>query len=164
MATTNPVSRDQRGKKRVAAASAIALLIVGAGIAFAYWTSTGTGTGGAGTGESVAFVITSDDPVGTISPGSAGQTVDFTVENPGPGTQYLTAVTVEMADAAGVAWTPPTGCLIADYTAAITTTPAYGSIVPGDSVSGTVTVTLANTGANQNACQNEAVPLYFVAS
>jgi hypothetical protein len=153
------------GKKRVIVVGVIALLtLAGAGAAFAYWTSTGTGVGEATTGEDVAFEITSAAPVGTLSPGSAGQTVEFTVTNPGEGTQYLTGVTVTIAGPAGTPWVPPTGCLIADYTATVTTAPTYGSIASGDAVTGTATVTLANTGVDQDACQGVDVPLYFAAS
>ncbi|MDR7385594.1 hypothetical protein [Promicromonospora iranensis] len=153
-----------RGKKRTAIILAVALTLTGAGIAFAYWTATGTGSGTATTGESVAFTITSDPAVGTLAPGSAGQTVDFTVANTGEGTQYLTAVTVALATADGTAWVPTGSCLAADYTAEVTTAPTAGEIAPGGSVSGTVTVTLANTTENQDDCQGQDVPLYFTAS
>lgn len=93
-----------------------------------------------------------------------GQTVDFTVTNPGEGTQSLTAVAVEIAAEDGEAWVPPAGCLAADYTAAVTTAPPAGSIAPGGSVDGTVTVTLASTAENQDACQGAAVPLLLTAS
>jgi hypothetical protein len=155
---------QNRGKKRTAIILAAALTLTGAGVAFAYWTSTGTGTGTATTGESVAFEIASEPGVGELAPGSAGQTIDFAVTNPGEGTQNLTAVTVEIADADGVAWVPPAGCLAADYTAEVTTAPPAGDIAPGGSVDGTVTVTLANTAENQDACQGAEVPLLLTAS
>jgi hypothetical protein len=138
--------------------------LAGAGIAFAYWTSTGTGSGTASTGASTAFTITSEPAVGTIAPGNAGQTVDFTVTNPSTSPQYLTEVTVALAETDGTPWVPAAGCLIADYTATITTVPPAGDIPGGGSVDGVVTVTLANTAVNQDACQGEDVPLYFAAS
>lgn len=152
-----------RHKKRFTLAALVVLMLSGAGAAFAYWTSTGTGQGTATTGTSVVFTIAAEDPVGTISPGGVGQTVAFTVTNPGPGVQALTSVTVSIADAEGP-WVPPTGCLLADYTAAITTAPAPGAIAVGASVPGTATVTLANTGVNQDACKLAVVPLLFTAS
>jgi hypothetical protein len=153
-----------RGKKPVVIALAAILTLAGAGVAFAYWTSTGTGSGTATTGESTAFTIESETAVGTIAPGSAGQTVDFTVTNPADSAQFLTGVTVALATADGTPWAPTGGCLVADYTASITTAPAAGNIPVGGSVDGTATVTLANTTANQDACQGQEVPLYFVAS
>ncbi len=152
------------GKKRITLALAAVLTLVGAGAAYAYWTSTGTGAGSATTGVSVAFTITSDPAVGTLAPGSAGQTVDFTVTNPGTSAQYLTAVTVEIANADGSPWVPTNGCLAADYTATISTAPPAGTLLAGGSATGTATVTLADNGANQDSCQGQSVPLYFVAS
>lgn len=151
------------GKERIAVIFAAVLAIAGVGVAFAYWTSTGTGTGSATTGESVAFTIASDPAVGTLAPGSGGQTVDFTVTNPGEGTQNLTAVTVALATADGTPWEPTGDCLAADYTATITDAPA-GQIPAGGSLGGTATVTLTNTTANQDDCQGQVVPLYFTAS
>jgi hypothetical protein len=150
--------------KTVAIAAGITMTVAGSGIAFAYWTSTGSGTGSATTGTSVAFTVAADAPVGVISPGGAGQTVIFTVTNPGPGIQSLAAVNVTIAGPTGTTWVPPTGCLLADYTAAITTAPTFGAIAVGGSRSGTATVTLANTGVNQDACKGATVPLYFTAS
>ena len=153
-----------RGRKRLTVFLVSILTITGAGVAYAYWTSIGSGVGSATTGQSVALTITSQTAVGTLSPGSAGQTIDFSVTNPGEGTQYLTAVTVAIADATGTAWVPTGTCLLADYTATISTAPVAGAIAPGASVPGVATVTLTNTGANQDDCQGQVVPLYFVAS
>jgi hypothetical protein len=153
-----------RGRKRIIIAFVAMFTLAGAGVAFAYWTSTGSGTGAATTGVSTAFTITSQAPVGTITPGGAGQTVAFTVTNPSGTAQYLTSVAVTLATTGGTPWVPPAGCLIADYTATVTTAVPVGDIAAGASVNGVATVTLANTGVNQNACQGQAVPLYFVAS
>jgi hypothetical protein len=153
-----------RRRKGVIVGFAAAFTLAGAGIAFAYWTSTGTGDGTADTGATVAFTITAEAPVGTITPGGAGQTVDFTVTNPGPGIQYLSTVTATLADAAGVAWVPPAGCLIADYAVTMTTPVTAGNIAPVGTEGGTVTVTLTNTGVDQNACQGVDVPLHFAAA
>jgi hypothetical protein len=152
------------GKKRITILLAAALTLAGAGAAFAYWTSTGSGTGTATSGESTAFTISSMTPVGTLAPGSAGQTVAFTVTNPGEGTQNLTTVTISLATPDGVAWVPTGDCLASDYTATVTTQPSPGEIAAGGSVDGTATVTLDNTAADQDECQGQDVPLYFVAS
>jgi hypothetical protein len=153
-----------RFKKIVVVSSVAALGFLGAGVAVAYWTSTGTGEGVATTGESVAFEIASEPAVGIMAPGSAGQTVAFTVTNPGTGNLYLNDVDVVLADAAGVPWVPAGACDPADYTAVVSTPPPVGDIAPGGEVDGVITVTLANTGFNQDDCQNQDVPLYLVAS
>lgn len=157
-------STRTRGLKRTTIVLAAVLTLTGATAAFAFWTAIGSGTGVATTGESASLVITSESTGGVIAPGSAGETVDFTVTNSSTGALSLSAVTVTLAGAAGEPWVPTGGCLVADYSVTITTPPAYGQIAPGAFVVGTVTVTLANTAANQDACQGQAVPLYFVAS
>ncbi len=152
-----------RRKKRFTFVLVAGLVLSGAGVAFACWTAGGTRDGEAQTGTSVDFTITANPAVGTISPGGAGQTVDFTVTNPGPGILQLSDVTVIMASATGVPWVPSGGCDIADYTASVTTQPVDGEIQAADSVDGQATVTLANTAVNQDACQGQAIPLYFTA-
>ncbi len=153
-----------RRKKRFTLVLVAVLMLSGAGVAFAFWTSTGSGDGSAETGTSAAFTIAADPAVGTIAPGGAGQTVDFTVTNPGPGVLSLSNVTVTMASPSGVAWVPPAGCDIADYTASVTTQPVDGEIPVGTGVDGQATVRLANSAINQDACKGQTVPLYFTAS
>ena len=154
-----------RRKKRFTFTLVAVLVLSGFGVAFAFWTSSGTGDGSAETGTSVSFTIgESGVPEGTIAPGSDGQTVEFTVTNPGPGVQSLSDVTVEMADEFGDAWVPDGDCLIADYNATITEDPSPAEMAAGSEVTGTVTVTLDNTGVNQDDCKDQTVPLYFVAS
>lgn len=161
------VSTISRRKKRLAIAGAVVLTFSGAGAAFAYWSSTGSGTGAATTGSNTAFTVAAATAVGTISPGGAGQTVNFTVTNPGPGTQQLTNVAVTMAGPTGTAWAPTGGCLIGDYTATVTTQPVSSPTVLAAGATtgnGVVTVTLASSSANQDACKGQTVPLYFVMS
>lgn len=151
-------------RKRIILALATVVTITGAGVAYAYWTSTGTGIGEATTDTSVPFEITSEAAVGTIAPGSAGETVAFTVTNPGEGTQNLALVTVALADEAGIAWVPTGTCLATDYVVTVSTAPAYGPIAPDGEVGGVATVTLNNTGISQDDCKGQVIPLYFVAS
>jgi len=164
------MARISRTKKTLVVAAAIALTIAGAGGAYAYWTSTGEGAGTAETGESVAFTFTVEDPEGDLSPGSDGQTLDFTVTNPGEGSQLLGEVSVYIATSDGtpdgLPWVPPVGCEYDDYAASITTQPTQGELAAGATTAdaGVATVVLANTAFNQDACQGEDVPLLFVAS
>jgi hypothetical protein len=154
-----------RSRKKLTVGLVGLFVLAGAGAAFAYWTATGTGTGTATTGESVAFAVTTQPPVGVLAPGNAGQTVTYTVDNPGSSAQRLTNVTVTIAGPNGAPWQPAGNCRAADYTATMTSKPPVGDIAAGgSSTPGTVTVTLANTGANQDDCQGQSVPLYLVAS
>lgn len=162
--------RISRTKKILVVAAVGALTLGGAGAAFAYWTSTGEGEGEAVTGASVAFTFDVEVADGDLSPGSDGQTVAFTVSNPGEGSQLLGEVLVYLATPDdtdnGLPWVPPVGCAFADYAAAITVQPTQGELAAGatTAVGGVATVTLANTAVNQDACQGADVPLLFVAT
>jgi hypothetical protein len=150
-------------KKRVAITTA-ALVAIGGGAAFAYWTTTGAGSGTAQTGDSVAFdVDTQTATGGALTPGGPTQTIGFTVTNPGSGTQYLTTVTAEVANADGSDWTAIPGCSAADYTVS---TPTFtpGEIAAGGNKAGTVTIQMVNAeNRNQDACKKAQVPVYVEA-
>lgn len=154
-----------RTHKRLAGlAVAVAVVAIGGGIAFAYWSSSGTGTGSAATGTSANFTVTSTAPTGgPLSPGGPAETVGFSVNNTGTGSQKLTAVVASVAGPTGTTWNAVAGCSSADYTVG-TPTITYGNIAGGGSLAGTVTVTMNNLATNQDACKNAAVPLYFAAS
>ena len=101
-----------RRKKRLTLALVTILMLTGAGVAFAFldldWQRGGVGRDQ----DRTAFTIDSETAVGTILPGGPGQTVVFTVHNPGPGTQSLTLVTVELANprrgrVGPACWVPP---------------------------------------------------------
>lgn len=153
-------------KKRIAIIAIVTVAIVGAGsAAFAYWTSTGTGTGSATTGASVDFVVTSSTPTGgPLAPNGPTENAAFSVKNPGTGDLSLAGVTVAVANSDGSAWTTVAGCSAADYTVTIDSGLTLGVIAAGNSVSGSATITMVETGLDQDACQNVSVPLYFVAS
>ena len=143
---------------------AAALILLGGGAAFAYWSSSGEGVGTATTGTSVDFVVASSAATGgPLSPGGPTQTVAFTVTNPSSGVQQLANVAVTVANAGGTPWTAVAGCSAADYTVDAPTI-AYGSIAPAGVVTGTVTITMNDTGVDQNACKGATVPLYFLAT
>ncbi len=136
------------------------LTVVTGGAAFAYWTTTGNGSGSAAAGTSSPFQVTTDAATGSpLAPGGASQTVAFHVKNNNAGTQRLRTVTVTVANADATAWTSAPGCSAADFTVG---TPSFtaGDIVSGATTNGTVTVTMDNTGSNQDGCKNVTVPLY----
>ena len=152
-----------RSKRRKIVALTAAFAVAGSGAAFAFWTATGAGNGVAASGTIAGFVVTSEAPIGAITPGGAGSLVNFTVTNPSTATQTLTTVTVTLADNTGTPWAPTGACLIADYNVNVTQ-PAPGPMLADGVEPGSVTVTLDNTGVNQDDCQGQVVPLYFVAS
>lgn len=155
---------ENRSKKFAIAAVAAALVLGGGGAALAYWTAQGTGTGTATTGASVDFTIASEAPVGDpLYPGGPSQSVSFTVTNPSAGPQTLSSVTVAVANADGTEWVAVAGCSAADYTLG-TPSIVYGVMLASGTKPGTVTITMNNTGTNQDACQGVTVPLYFQAA
>jgi hypothetical protein len=155
-----------RKRRITAAVAALGIVAAGSSLAIAYWTSTGTGVGSATTGAATDFTVTSTAPTGDpLTPGGTAQTVAFTVTNPGTGSSDLTSVETTVANADGTPWAPAgagAGCTAADY-AVGTPTVDYGELAGGEDVQGTVTVTMVNTAADQDACQGLTVPLYFVA-
>lgn len=142
-------------------------MLLGGGVAYAYWSSTGTGTGSATTGDSAQFLVNSTAGTVALTPGGPGDTIAFTVKNPGTGTQNLSKVLVTVATSTGGTFSVGAGpnppCTAADYTLG---TPAitYGAIAAGATVSGTVTIQMNNLATNQDNCKTVTVPLYFVAS
>ena len=160
------VLKSRKSKSVVAGA---AVLVLGGGAAFAWWSSTGTtdttGTTGASAGLTVAATPAL---LPLLTPGGPSQTVNFTVTNPGTGSQMLSNVAVTVANPDGSAWTVAatpagTGCSALDYTVG-TPTITYGQIAPAGSVAGTVTLTMNNRAADQDDCQLKSVPLHIVAS
>lgn len=157
-------------KKAIIAVAATAVVALGGGAAFAYFTSTGNGTGAGLTGTSTAFTISSGTYAGSAAllPGVGAQTVGFTVTNPSSaGHQKLNLVTVAVANSDGSAWAPAApyvGCSSADYAVSVTTAPAYTDMDPGDTRTGTATLTMLNRAVAQDFCKNAPVPLYFAAS
>lgn len=156
---------EHNAKNRKIAVFAVtaALVLGGGGAAFAYWTSTGSGTGTATTGESTDWVVTSSPAIGgPLTPDGPSQSVAFNVANPSTGSQELTSVVVTVANGDGSAWTSG-DCSAADY---VVDAPVivYGTVAGSADVDGTVTISMIDTGVNQDDCQTADVPLYFVAS
>jgi hypothetical protein len=157
-------THNAKNRKIAVVAVVAGLVLCGGGAAFAYWTSTGSGSGQATTGESTDFVVTSSAATGgPLTPGGPSQTVAFTVANPSTGAQTLEDVTITVANANGTEWVLVPGCTFADYVIGVPTI-VYGVIAGGADVDGTVTITMLETGEDQNACQDAIVPLYISAS
>lgn len=151
------------GRRKRIIGTTVALVAIGGGAAFAYWTATGKGdTTSATAAKSADFTIAAGAWTGAeLSPGGAEQTATITVTNPGTGVQKLQSVAVAIATTDGTPWTV-TGCSAADFTASVTIDPA--EIAPGGTATGTVTLQMVNTNADQNGCKGKTVPLHFTAS
>lgn len=132
-------------------AAVAALASVGA---YAYFTAAGSGTGTASVGAATGITITSDNQSADLYPGGGSVSVDVHVTNPGSGQQFVDDVSGSVADSAG--------CLGGWFTVA--TIDANQNIAPGATYDTSTTVTMADTGTNQNACQNADLTINWVSN
>lgn len=163
------MSKTTGRKKRIIITTA-AMLSIGGGAAFAYWSAAGTSnTTASAAAEAATYTVTSSVAGAALSPGSAAQTVTFTVKNESNGGQRLANVAVGVADVNGDAWTAVSGCAAADFTvgpALVAGLPfAATEIASGATLTGTVTLQMNNrAGVDQNGCKGALVPLHVAAS
>jgi hypothetical protein len=137
---------------------ALAALAV-TGIAVAYFTASGTGSGTASVGTDSGVTITGVSFDNTLYPGGS-TTVRFTINN----ASSNTAVSVDKVVADTRYGTTgvdglPAGCSAADFTFADVS--VARSIPASGSVAATGTLRMANTSANQDACQSQAPVLHL---
>ncbi len=118
----------------------------------------------------VEFIDTASGLAG-LYPGGPAQTVDFTVYNPGATTESLSQVTItvasdtngEVESTPGDTSTDVAGC----YASWFSTTPqtwSGGSIASEQTVDGSGTVSMLESGTDQDACQGATLGLVFSAS
>jgi hypothetical protein len=155
------VSKLFTTRRRIAiVVGASAVVLGGGGAAFAYFTSTGSGTGSASVGSATQWgVSTPSDTSHGLLPNSGSEILTFTVTNHGSGAQAFNTVTaIIAADGSGnvkAGGTAVPGCLAAWFTAvAGTPSPALGtSIAANGTATVPVTVTMKDSGTNQDVCQ-----------
>jgi hypothetical protein len=134
-------------------AGLVLLMVGGGGGAYAYWTVTGSGTSVASSGNGAPVVVNQTASVTGLYPGGAAA-LSGTFDNPNPGAVYVTSVTATVAAFSARADNTKPACTQADFgVTGTSTTP--GSIAAGTGVgswSG-LTLTMSNTGANQDNCK-----------
>jgi hypothetical protein len=138
---------------------------------YAYFTSTGTGSGSGSVGTSTAWQVTTDAAVGAaLTPGGPSQTVGYHVKNNSTGYQSLANVAIKVANSNGTVWTAVAGCSKDDFNVGAGAGVTFndialaGNIAPGATVNGTITLSMVDTGSNQDGCKLAAVPLHLSAS
>jgi hypothetical protein len=145
-------------RKRLLASIAGIGVVAVAGIAVAYFTSTGSGTASGTVGSSQALTLHGTTSA-SLYPGSSA-TVTFTADNPSGGNEYLSTIhlTSVTTDAGH------SGCGLTAFTMPDVT--VNQSIGPGSGQSVTVhgTLSMADTGTNQNACQGAPLTLNLTSS
>lgn len=148
-------------KKRALIALGCTCALAVAGVAFAYFTSNGSGTGTATVGSSSAVTLHATIS-SSLYPGSSSP-VSFTVDNPSSGVQRVGTVTLASitADATHTECKTTITGGNPDFTMAAV--PANQVVNPGSgqSVSATGTLTMNETGTNQDACQGATLTLHL---
>jgi hypothetical protein len=148
-------------RKRALGALGCVTVVAFAGVAFAYFTSSGSGTGTAAVGSSSAVTLHA-----TISsnlyPGSSSP-VTLTVDNPSSGSQRVGTVTLASisvdAGHSGCSTTISGGN--PDFTMPAVTVNKVSPSGNGQSVTPAGTLTMNETGVNQDACQGAALTLHL---
>ena len=149
---------DLLTKRRGLALAAVGALALAAG-AYAYFTSTGSGTATATVGTSSA-VILKGTVTGNLYPGSSSP-VALTVDNPSSGKQRVGTVTLEKitADAGHASCSVVTSGGNPDFTMADVVVNKTFSPGNGQAVTPSGTLTMNDTGVNQDACQGATMTL-----
>lgn len=150
----NPLNR-----KRLLIGMACVCVMAVAAVAYAYFTSTGSGTATATVGTSSAVTL-KGTVTGTLYPGASG-TVTLTVDNPSSGKQRVGTVSLEKitADAGHSTCSVVTTGGNPDFTMAdVVVNKTYGP-GNGQAVTPTGTLTMNDTGLNQDPCQGATLTL-----
>jgi hypothetical protein len=132
--------------------------LVAAAGAFAYFTTTGSGTGSATVGS--ASSVTIHGTVATsLYPGTSS-TVSFTVDNPSTGSQRVHQILLSSVSTdAG-----HSGCVMTDFTMPNVTVDQVFPSGNGQAVTATGTLTMVETGLNQDACQGAPLTLHLASN
>lgn len=162
-------------KKSIALLATAAVVAIAAIGAYAYFTTTGAGSGTATVGTSSAVTLYGSAPT-TVYPGGATSVVNFTLDNPSSGHQYVNTVFLDSitayptaldrtnntnailgcgsVDDGSVANAAASDFYMADV-AALQDFPAGN----GQTVTQTGTLVMNNLAASQDACKNAFLKL-----
>jgi hypothetical protein len=161
-----------KNKKLIALILAVAVAAITAVGAVAYFSSTGTGSGSGSVGTSTAWSVTTLAATGgPLTPGGPTESITYKVKNNGSGYQNLAKVALSVANSDGSAWTSVVGCSKSDFSidgaaagATYNDTAQAADLAPGATATGTITLQMVDSGANQDGCKSATVPLYLSAS
>lgn len=151
-------------RKRALIGLACTCSLVAAGAAFAYFTTNGSGTGTATVGSSSAVTlhatITANLYPGVSSP------VSFTVDNPSSGSQRVGTITLASitTDAGHSSCSTVLTGGNPDFAMPAVTVNKNFAAGNGQSVTPTGTLTMNETGANQDACQGASLTLHLTSN
>ena len=148
-------------RKRALTVLSCACAIGVAGIAVGYFTSSGSGTGTATAGSSSAVTLHATIS-SSLYPGSSSP-VSFTVDNPSSGVQRVGTVSLSSITVDGAHSTCSTTITGGNPDFTMAAVPVNQVINPGNgqSVAATGTLTMNETGTNQDACQGATLTLHL---
>lgn len=149
-------------KKRALVFLALTCAIAMAAGAYAYFTSTGSGTGTATVGSSSAVTLHAT-VTGSLYPGTSSP-VSFTVDNPSSGSQRIGAISLSSitVDSGHSTCSTAISGGSPDFTMAAVTVNKSFPTGNGQSVTQTGSLTMNETGVNQDACQGATLTLHLV--
>ena len=158
--TTETSANPRRFRRRLLALVALVVTLSVTGAAVAYFTGqAGSATTQASVGGNGAWTVTFTGTTGTMYPGAGSSTLSYQVQNGGSGYQQLQSVAATVvADISGNIeqnGVSKAGCLASWFTA--TNSGPAGmplDLAPAATATGSVTVTMSDSGTNQNVCQN----------
>jgi hypothetical protein len=140
-------------RKRVLVPASVVVVLLLAGVAYAYFSSTGSGTATATVGTS--SVVTLHGTVASSLHPGASSSVSFTVDNPSAGSERVATIHLQsVAVDAG-----HSTCVTSDFTMPDVTVNQTFPNGNGQAVTATGTLTMANTGVSQDACQGATLTL-----
>jgi hypothetical protein len=151
-------------RKRAFTALGCVCALAAAGTAIAYFTSSGSGTGSASVGSSSP--VTLHASIGSnLYPGSSSA-VTFTVDNPSSGVERVGTVSLSSisVDAAHSSCSTTIGGGNPDFTMAPVPVNQVFPPGSGESVSATGTLSMNETGADQDACQGATLTLHLTSN
>lgn len=133
--------------------------VVFAAVAYAYFTSSGTGTGTAAVGTASAVTL-KGTVTSSLYPGSSSP-VSFTVDNPSSGNQRVGTISLSSisVDAGHSACSATISGGNPDFSMPAVTVNKTFSPGNGQAVTPTGTLTMNETGTNQDACQGATLTL-----
>ena len=146
-------------KKRAILAMACIATMAIAAAAYAYFTSTGSGTATAKVGTSTAVTL-KGTVAGNLYPGASSQ-VSFTVDNPSSGAQRVGTITLTgiTVDAGHSTCSVTISGGNPDFSMPAVAVNATFPAGNGQAVTPKGTLTMNDTGVNQNACQGAELTL-----
>jgi hypothetical protein len=153
-------------RRKAAAASAIASVAVGGVVAYAYFTTSGSGTANGVVGTSSALALHGSVAYGgtdtAFYPGGPAATVTFTVDNLSSGNQVLHVIHLSsVTDASDNAIT---GCTVSDFSMSDVTVDKDYAHGLGQSVTPTGSLSMVDTGVNQDACKSQSLHFHFTSA